>query len=194
MCSGLGCLHLPSCGLWKELTSIFWASSEGLKLDLMTTLTSSLVRPTSLTRGITRNGRMMSLVVRYLQEWAWQNSSCQKMSFKICVSVNPRLSHSVLKTTNLFKDRPVVSLNFLTTTTSFKGYQKSIYWPHELILSIRGDEADATLWVKLTEAHTLMESAVIDGYGLLPTAGRKTHKRHIQNRQRNISSLVYLKL
>lgn len=32
----------------------------------MTTLTSSLVRPTSLTRGMTRKGRMMSLVVRYL--------------------------------------------------------------------------------------------------------------------------------
>ena len=49
-----------------SLTSIFWASSEALKLDLMTTLTSSLVRPTSLTRGMTLKGRMMSLVVRYL--------------------------------------------------------------------------------------------------------------------------------
>lgn len=48
-------------------TSIFWASSEDLKLDLMTTLTSSLVRPTSLTRGMTLKGRMMSLVVRYLR-------------------------------------------------------------------------------------------------------------------------------
>ncbi len=47
-------------------TSIFWASREALKLDLMTTLTSNLVRPTSLTRGITRKGREMSLVVRYL--------------------------------------------------------------------------------------------------------------------------------
>lgn len=54
------------------LTSIFCASSEGLKLDLMTTFTSSLVRPTSLTRGITRNGRMMSLVVRYLHYSAEQ--------------------------------------------------------------------------------------------------------------------------
>lgn len=52
-----------------NLTSIFWASSEGLKLDLITTLTSSLVRPTSRTSGITRKGRMMSLVVRYLWEW-----------------------------------------------------------------------------------------------------------------------------
>lgn len=43
----------------------------------MTTFTSSLVRPTSLTRGITRNGRMMSLVVRYLQEG--KNSSCNKL-------------------------------------------------------------------------------------------------------------------
>lgn len=51
-----------------RLTSIFWASNDGLKLDLMTTLTSSLVRPTSLTRGMTRNGRMMSLVVRYLPQ------------------------------------------------------------------------------------------------------------------------------
>lgn len=48
------------------LTSIFCARSEGLKLDLMTTLTSSFVRPTSRTSGMTRKGRMMSLVVRYL--------------------------------------------------------------------------------------------------------------------------------
>lgn len=61
------------------LTSIFCASSEGLKLDLMTTFTSSLVRPTSLTRGITRNGRMMSLVVRYLYYSAEQKQLCEKM-------------------------------------------------------------------------------------------------------------------
>lgn len=48
-----------------------------------------------------------------------------------------------------------------------------IYWPHKLILSIRGDEADATLRVKLTEAHTLVEGAVIDGYGLLPTTRKE---------------------
>lgn len=64
------------------LTSIFCASSEGLKLDLMTTFTSSLVRPTSLTRGITRNGRMMSLVVRYLhysaeqKQFTWKKCYC----------------------------------------------------------------------------------------------------------------------
>lgn len=61
------------------LTSIFCASSEGLKLDLMTTFTSSLVRPTSLTRGITRNGRMMSLVVRYLHYSAEQKQFVWKM-------------------------------------------------------------------------------------------------------------------
>jgi hypothetical protein len=49
-------------------TSIFCASSEGLKLDLMTTFTSSFVRPTSRTRGITRNGSEISFVVRYLEQ------------------------------------------------------------------------------------------------------------------------------
>ena len=48
--------------------SIFCAKSEGLKLDLTTTLTSIFVRPTSRTRGITRNGSEMSLVVRYLKK------------------------------------------------------------------------------------------------------------------------------
>lgn len=52
-------------------------------------------------------------------------------------------------------------------------FQTSIHSPHELILSVGGDEADATFRVKLTEAHTLMESAVIDGYGLLPAARRE---------------------
>jgi hypothetical protein len=47
--------------------SIFCARSEGLKLDLTTTLTSIFVRPTSRTNGITRKGNEMSLVVRYLQ-------------------------------------------------------------------------------------------------------------------------------
>ena len=61
-------------------TSIFWANSEGLKLDLMTTLTSNLVRPTSLTRGITRNGREMSLVVRYLEQIQILKT-CQKQSW-----------------------------------------------------------------------------------------------------------------
>ncbi len=51
-----------------NLTSIFCASREGLKLDLITTFTSSLVRPTSRTNGMTRKGRMMSLVVRYLRQ------------------------------------------------------------------------------------------------------------------------------
>lgn len=41
--------------------------------------------------------------------------------------------------------------------------------PHELILSIGGDEADAALRVKLTETHTLVERTVVDGYGLLTT-------------------------
>ena len=38
-----------------------------MKLDLTTTLTSSLDLPTSLTKGITRKGREMSFVVRYLR-------------------------------------------------------------------------------------------------------------------------------
>lgn len=49
-----------------SFTSTFCASSEGLKLDLTTTLTSILERPTSRTNGITRNGRLMSFVVLYL--------------------------------------------------------------------------------------------------------------------------------
>ena len=48
-------------------TSIFWANKEGLKFDLITTFTSNFVRPTSLTSGMTRNGKDMSLVVRYLK-------------------------------------------------------------------------------------------------------------------------------
>uniref|UniRef100_A0A182Q0Q7 Uncharacterized protein n=1 Tax=Anopheles farauti TaxID=69004 RepID=A0A182Q0Q7_9DIPT len=43
-------------------TSIFCPSSDGLKLDFSTTFTSILVRPTSRTSGITRNGNEMSLV------------------------------------------------------------------------------------------------------------------------------------
>lgn len=66
-------------------TSIFWPNSDGLKFDFNTTcvrlthrqtvrwmvirkrltLTSILVRPTSRTNGITRNGNDISLVVRY---------------------------------------------------------------------------------------------------------------------------------
>lgn len=45
---------------------------------------------------------------------------------------------------------------------------KNSYWPHELIFAIRWDEADASLRIKLTKTHTLVERAVIDGYGLLP--------------------------
>lgn len=146
------------------LTSIFCASSEGLKLDLMTTFTSSLVRPTSLTRGITRNGRMMSLVVRYLHYSAEQKQFMWKNVIVFYCSCNYFLICSFKQfSENKFQ-------------RSFKK-KKSINWPHELIFSIRRDEADATLWVKLTEAHTLMESAVIDGDGLLPTAGRNTYSR-----------------
>lgn len=47
-------------------TSIFCPNKDGLKFDLRTTLTSILVRPTSRTSGITRNGREISFVVRYL--------------------------------------------------------------------------------------------------------------------------------
>ena len=61
------------------LASTFWASREGLKLLLMTTLTSIFWRPTSLTNGITRKGRLISFVIRYLvlngkhnyHTWRW---------------------------------------------------------------------------------------------------------------------------
>lgn len=43
--------------------------------------------------------------------------------------------------------------------------------PHELVLAIWRDEADAALRVELAEAHTLVKGAVVDGYGLLATAG-----------------------
>ena len=49
------------------LTSTFCARSDGLKFDLTTTFTSILERPTSRTSGITRNGKLMSFVVRYLK-------------------------------------------------------------------------------------------------------------------------------
>lgn len=130
--------------LATQLTSIFWASSDGLKLDLMTTLTSSLVRPTSLTKGMTRNGRMMSLVVRYLPQ--------DKM---MSPSISSTSQHSPNQL-SLWKWPP---------------------WPHELVLSIRRDKADASLQVKLTEAHALVEGAVVDSDGLLPTAQRQTQTR-----------------
>ena len=49
-------------------TSIFCPNNEGLKFDFRTTFTSILVRPTSRTNGITRKGREMSFVVRYLKD------------------------------------------------------------------------------------------------------------------------------
>lgn len=51
------------------LTSIFWPSSDGLKLLFRTTFTSILVRPTSRTKGMTLNGNDMSFVVRYLEDF-----------------------------------------------------------------------------------------------------------------------------
>jgi hypothetical protein len=48
-------------------TSIFCPSKDGLKFDFNTTFTSILVRPTSRTKGITRKGKEMSFVVRYLK-------------------------------------------------------------------------------------------------------------------------------
>ena len=48
--------------------------------------------------------------------------------------------------------------------------------PHELVLAIWRDEADAALRVKLAEAHTLVKSAVVDGYGLLSTAAEHIHR------------------
>lgn len=104
----------------------------------MTTFTSNLVRPTSLTRGMTRNGRMMSLVVRYLK---WRHTLKKK---KKCTQW-PTLCTRII-----------------------------IYRPHELVLSIRWDEADAALRVKLAESHTLVEGAVVDGDGLLSAAEKHT--------------------
>ncbi len=49
-------------------TSIFCASSDGLKFDFTTTFTSILLRDVSRTSGITRNGSWMSFVVRYLKQ------------------------------------------------------------------------------------------------------------------------------
>lgn len=48
-------------------TSIFCPSNDGLKFDFKTTFTSILVRPTSRTNGITRKGKEISFVVRYLK-------------------------------------------------------------------------------------------------------------------------------
>ena len=49
------------------LTSIFCPKIDGLKLDFKTTLTSILDLPTSLTKGMTLKGKLMSFVVRYLE-------------------------------------------------------------------------------------------------------------------------------
>lgn len=122
-----------------SLTSIFCASREGLKLDLITTFTSSLVRPTSRTNGMTRKGRMMSLVVRYLRQ-----GHCQ------CAVWHTRM----------------------------QSHTHALHWPHELILSIRRDEANTALRVKLAETDTLVERAVIDRNGLFPTAAGDTEERN----------------
>lgn len=42
--------------------------------------------------------------------------------------------------------------------------------PHELIIPVRRNETDAALRVELAETHTLIERAVVDGYGLFATA------------------------
>lgn len=56
------------------ITSIFCPNIDCLKLDLITTFTSILDLPTSLTKGMTLNGKLMSLVVRYLMvEYAKNN-------------------------------------------------------------------------------------------------------------------------
>ena len=54
--------------------------------------------------------------------------------------------------------------------------------PHEFTLSVRRNEADAALSVKLAETHTLVECTVVNGYGLL-TATTAT-KRKIKKRGR----------
>lgn len=69
---------------------------------------------------------------------------------------------------------PDHKMTSLSTSAAFQqtalASEKWPRWPHELVLSIRGDEADASLQVKLAEAHALVERAVVDGDGLLPTA------------------------
>ena len=53
--------------LWMKFTSIFWPKIDCLKFDLITTLTSMRDLPTSLTNGMTLNGKLISFVVRYLR-------------------------------------------------------------------------------------------------------------------------------
>lgn len=53
--------------LWMKFTSIFWPKIDCLKFDLITTLTSIRDLPTSLTNGMTLNGKLISFVVRYLR-------------------------------------------------------------------------------------------------------------------------------
>ena len=50
-----------------KFTSIFWPKIDCLKFDLITTLTSIRDLPTSLTNGMTLNGKLISFVVRYLR-------------------------------------------------------------------------------------------------------------------------------
>ncbi len=51
-----------------------------------------------------------------------------------------------------------------------RGDRRKLNWPHELIIPVRRNETDASLRVELAETHTLIERAVVDGYGLFATA------------------------
>ena len=80
----------------KVLTSIFWPRIEGLKFDLRTTLTSILVRPTSRTNGMHRNGKLISLVVRY-----FINSNSPSGGMKLMLRSDSNLLSLITQVTQL---------------------------------------------------------------------------------------------
>ena len=59
-----------------------------MKLDLTTTFTSSLDLPTSRTKGITRKGSEMSLVVRYLNTVRIRSAQHRKQEISLGSSVS----------------------------------------------------------------------------------------------------------
>lgn len=98
------------------ITSTFWASNEGLKFDLTTTFTSIFCRPTSRTRGITRNGRLMSLVVRYLEEKT--SSELEVSGSSLCKL--KLFIHSLASTETNFTSFSVLSFSRCQTTLSLE--------------------------------------------------------------------------
>ena len=99
-------------------TSTFWAKSDGLKFDLTTTLTSIFWRPTSRTRGITRNGRLMSLVVRYLLSSA--------LLFQTSIS-SPSIV--TLHFTGIITKNIIHLICKLRTNVNWLPWQKTVLWP-----------------------------------------------------------------